>query len=172
MNRNCWVWNNICGGGELKRVFHYETEIGLIGIAEEDGYISDIMFGIEGPEGAEKVETRLIRKAFGQIAEYLSGTRKSFDLPLLVEGTEFQEKVWNELLKIPYGETRTYGKVAEAVGNPKAVRAVGAANNRNALPIIIPCHRVVGAKGSLTGYSGGLEAKRKLLEIEEKNKVK
>lgn len=154
----------------MKKIFHYETEIGLIGIAEEDGYISDIVFGNDGPEGAEKGETRLIRKAIGQIAEYLTGKRKSFDLPLMVEGTEFQEKVWSELLKIPYGETRTYGQVAEAVGKPKAVRAVGAANNRNALPIIIPCHRVVGAKGSLTGYSGGLEAKRKLLEIEEKNK--
>lgn len=154
----------------MKKIFYYKTEIGLIGIAEEDGYISDMVFGSEVPEGAEKGETRLIRMAFDQIEEYLSGKRKVFDLPLLIEGTKFQEKVWNELLKIPYGETRTYGQVAEAVGKPKAVRAVGAANNRNALPIIIPCHRVVGAKGSLTGYSGGLEAKRKLLEIEEKNK--
>lgn len=154
----------------MKKVFNYETEIGLIGIMEENGYITDIVFGSEVPDGAVKGETRMIRKAFDQIEEYLSGKRKVFDLPLLVEGTKFQEKVWNELLKIPYGETRTYGQVAEAVGNPKAVRAVGAANNRNALPIIIPCHRVVGSKGSLTGYSGGLEAKRKLLEIEEKNK--
>lgn len=154
----------------MKKVFNYETEIGLIGIMEENGYITDIVFGSEVPDGAVKGETRMIRKAFDQIEEYLSGKRKVFDLQLLVEGTKFQEKVWNELLKIPYGETRTYGQVAEAVGNPKAVRAVGAANNRNALPIIIPCHRVVGSKGSLTGYSGGLEAKRKLLEIEEKNK--
>jgi methylated-DNA-[protein]-cysteine S-methyltransferase len=87
---------------------------------------------------------------------------------LLVEGTEFQEKVWKELENIPYGETRTYAQIAEAVGKPKAVRAVGAANNRNTLPIFIPCHRVVGSNGSLTGYSGGLEAKRKLLEIEAK----
>lgn len=154
----------------MKKIFYYKTEIGLIGIAEEDGYISDMVFGSDGPEGAEKGETRLIRMAFDQIEEYLSGKRKVFDLPLMIEGTKFQEKVWNELLKIPYGETRTYGQVAEAVGKPKAVRAIGAANNRNTLPIIIPCHRVVGAKGSLTGYSGGLEAKRKLLEIEEKNK--
>ncbi|ETA80509.1 methylated-DNA--[protein]-cysteine S-methyltransferase [Youngiibacter fragilis] len=154
----------------MKNAFNYETEIGLIGIMEENGYITDIVFGSEVPEGAVTGETMMIRKAFDQIEEYLSGKRKVFGLPLLVEGTKFQEKVWNELLKIPYGETRTYGQVAEAVGKPKAVRAVGAANNRNALPIIIPCHRVVGSKGGLTGYSGGLEAKRKLLEIEEKNR--
>lgn len=156
----------------MKKVFYYDTEIGVIGIAEENGYISDMVFGKDGLIDAEIAETRLIKKAFGQISGYLSGTRKSFDLPLLVEGTEFQEKVWNELLKIPYGETRTYGQIAEAVGNPKAVRAVGAANNRNSLPILIPCHRVVGANGSLTGYSGGLDAKRKLLEIEEKNRFR
>jgi len=172
LNRNCGYGYNICGGGNLKKIFYYETEIGLIGIAEEDGYISDIVFGKDGIKGAETKESRLIKKAFSQIGEYIAGIRKAFDLPLLVEGTEFQETVWKELLKIPYGETRTYGQIAEAVGKPKAVRAVGAANNRNALPIIIPCHRVVGANGSLTGYSGGLDAKRKLLDLEERNSVK
>jgi methylated-DNA-[protein]-cysteine S-methyltransferase len=152
----------------MKKLFYYKTEIGQIGIAEEDGYITDVVFGNDVLQGAEMAETRLLKKAYGQIEEYLLGIRKAFDLPLLVEGTEFQEKVWKELENIPYGETRTYAQIAEAVGKPKAVRAVGAANNRNTLPIFIPCHRVVGSNGSLTGYSGGLEAKRKLLEIEAK----
>lgn len=156
----------------MKKVYYYESEIGLIGIAEEDGYVSDVVFGSDSLPGIVTCETSLIKKAFGQIAGYLLGIRKGFDLPLLVEGTEFQETVWKELQRIPYGETRTYGQVAEAVGKPKAVRAVGAANNRNRLPVIIPCHRVVGANGSLTGYSGGLDAKRKLLELEANNKEK
>jgi len=152
----------------MKKLFYYKTEIGQIGIAEEDGYITDVIFGNDVLQGAEMAETRLLKKAYDQIGEYLLGIRKAFDLPLLVEGTEFQEKVWKELENIPYGETRTYAQIAEAVGKPKAVRAIGAANNRNALPIFIPCHRVVGSNGSLTGYSGGLEAKRKLIEIEAK----
>lgn len=156
----------------MKKVFYYESEIGAIGIAEEEGYVSDVVFGRDLLSGIEIRETGLIKKAYGQIAGYLSGIRKEFDLPLIIEGTEFQETVWRELQRIPYGETRTYGEVAEAVGKPKAVRAVGAANNRNRLPVIIPCHRVVGANGSLTGYSGGLDAKRKLLELEANNKGK
>ena len=90
----------------------------------------------------------------------------TFDLPLLFVGTEFQEKVWNTLLEVPYGETRSYGWMAEMIGNPKAVRAVGTANGSNSISIFAPCHRIIGSNGSLTGYGGGLPAKKFLLELE------
>lgn len=106
----------------------------------------------------------LIQKQF---TEYEKGIRKVFDLPLNLKGTEFQKKVWNALLEIPYGETRSYQEIAIQIGNPKAVRAVGGACNRNPIGIIVPCHRVVGKNGSLTGYAGGLEYKKLLLEKEK-----
>jgi methylated-DNA-[protein]-cysteine S-methyltransferase len=103
-----------------------------------------------------------------QLAQYFEGRRTSFDLQLTLSGTEFQLDVLNALGRIPYGETRTYREIATAIGRPKAVRAVGAANGRNPLPIIIPCHRVIGADGSLTGFGGGLAAKTFLLELESR----
>lgn len=102
-----------------------------------------------------------------QFTEYEEGARKAFDLPLHIKGTEFQKKVWNALLEIPYGETRSYQEIAIQIGNPKAVRAVGGACNRNPIGIIVPCHRVVGKNGSLTGYAGGLDYKKLLLEKEK-----
>ncbi len=104
-----------------------------------------------------------------QILEYLDGSRQSFDIAYKAEGTEFQKQVWKALAEIPYGETRTYKQIAEAVGNPKVSRAVGMANNKNPLLLLIPCHRVIGADGSLTGYAGGLEMKKMLLELEKKH---
>jgi methylated-DNA-[protein]-cysteine S-methyltransferase len=101
-----------------------------------------------------------------QLEEYFSGRRRRFDLPLDLRGTDFQKRCWQELLEIPYGETRSYAQIARAIGNPQAVRAVGLANGQNPIAIIVPCHRVIGSDGSLTGYGGGLEAKRKLLELE------
>jgi methylated-DNA-[protein]-cysteine S-methyltransferase len=101
-----------------------------------------------------------------QLEEYFAGRRRQFDLPLDLHGTEFQKRCWQELLKIPYGETRSYADVARAIGKPSAVRAVGLANGQNPIAIIVPCHRVIGSDGSLTGYGGGLETKRKLLELE------
>jgi len=101
-----------------------------------------------------------------QLSEYFAGRRKHFDMPLDPEGTEFQLSVLNQLLQIPYGETRSYKDIAEAIGDVKAVRAVGNANGNNPLPIVIPCHRVIGSNGSLTGFGGGLEAKRYLLGLE------
>lgn len=115
-------------------------------------------------KGAEEV--RLLAKAVHQLEEYLGGKRKSFDLPLDAAGTEFQQRVWKELEKIPYGETRSYADVARTLKNGKASRAVGAANGKNPLSIIVPCHRVIAADGSLGGYAGGLEIKSKLLELE------
>lgn len=102
-----------------------------------------------------------------QLKEYFAGKRDRFDLPLNFHGTEFQKKVWNALLDIPYGETRTYGEIATAIGNPTAVRAVGAANGRNPISIVAPCHRVIGSSGELTGFAGGLAAKETLLVLEE-----
>ena len=101
-----------------------------------------------------------------QLDEYFAGTRRSFELPLAMSGGAFELRVWDELLAIPYGETSSYGEIAERIGNPGAARAVGLANGRNPIAVIVPCHRVIGADGSLTGYGGGLERKRALLDLE------
>ena len=101
-----------------------------------------------------------------QLAEYFAGDRQAFDLPLAASGTAFQQRVWTALREIPYGQTTSYGKIAASIGLPDAARAVGVANGQNPLPIIVPCHRVIGADGSLTGYGGGLAAKRWLLDLE------
>lgn len=106
-----------------------------------------------------------------QIQEYLNGNRKEFDIPLLLVGSEFQKRVWNELLKIPYGETESYLGLSKRLGDEKAIRAVATANGANAISIIVPCHRIIGSKGELTGYAGGLQAKRKLLQLEMKDKA-
>jgi methylated-DNA-[protein]-cysteine S-methyltransferase len=103
-----------------------------------------------------------------QLEEYFNGERREFDLPLRMHGTTFQQRVWRELMEIPYGETRSYGEQAKRIGNPNASRAVGLANGRNPIAIVVPCHRVIGADGSLTGFGGGLERKRWLLAHEER----
>lgn len=108
----------------------------------------------------------LLREASRQLGEYFAGKRRAFELALEFRGTDFQRRVWAALLTIPYGETRTYGQIAEQIGSPTAVRAVGAANGRNPLAIIAPCHRVIGMNGSLTGFGGGLDAKAHLLSLE------
>ena len=108
----------------------------------------------------------IVALALAQIAEYLNGTRREFDLPLDLRGTEFQRRAWSAVAGIPYGETRTYTDIARTIGKPQAVRAVGAANGANPLPLVVPCHRVLGSDGSLTGYGGGLDVKQKLLEME------
>ena len=112
--------------------------------------------------------SRHLRHLKKQLKEYFAGKRKSFDLPLLTPGTDFQKAAWNELLKIPYGETISYHKHAEAINNPGAVRAVGSANGSNRIAIIIPCHRVIGSDGTLVGYGGGLQRKKWLLDHERK----
>ncbi|MDR6842537.1 methylated-DNA-[protein]-cysteine S-methyltransferase [Pseudoxanthomonas sacheonensis] len=108
----------------------------------------------------------ILDMARAQLDEYFSGTRKQFDLPLAPQGTPFQTEVWHTLATIPYGETISYAQLAQRVGKPTAMRAVGAANGRNPLPIVLPCHRVIGADGSLTGFGGGLPTKQFLLELE------
>lgn len=112
--------------------------------------------------------TALTDVVFQQVTEYLNGRRREFDFPYTLHGTEFQRKVWRALCAIPYGETRTYGEIAAAVGSPKACRAVGMANHRNPILIAVPCHRVIGANGKLVGYGSGLDMKESLLQLEKK----
>ena len=114
-------------------------------------------------------ETDLINNTRKQLDEYFAGNRKQFDIPIKLDGTDFQIKVWKELLKIPYGETCSYLDIAKCIGNPKASRAVGMANNKNKIIIIVPCHRVIGSNKKLVGYACGLEVKEKLLELEREN---
>lgn len=111
--------------------------------------------------------TELLRQTFYQLQEYFGGKRKTFELPLLLSGTDFERTVWDTLRKIPYGETRSYAQIARSIGREKAFRAVGQANHRNPLPIVVPCHRVIASDGKLGGYACGLEAKRKLLALEK-----
>lgn len=119
-----------------------------------------------GPDARADPEGGVLPAATRQLAEYFAGQRRHFDLPLALRGTAFQERVWQALTEIPYGATWSYGRLAERIGNPRAVRAVGLANGRNPISILVPCHRVIGADGSLTGYGGGLERKQWLLAHE------
>lgn len=151
----------------MDKLFYYDTQIGKLGIREDEIGITNIYFreiNIGGDVVLE--ESPLIKKAYVQLKEYMEGKRTTFDLTLNLKGTEFQKKVWIELTKIPYGETRSYKDIATAIGNENASRAVGMANNKNPIPIIIPCHRVVGSNKNLVGYGGGLYIKEKLLNIE------
>ena len=153
----------------MKNFYFYNYKLCKLGIAEEDGNICGVFFKTsETPDGFEKAETPLIKKAAVQLDEYFNGKRKIFNLPLKLNGTDFQIDVWKALQTIPFGETRSYGEIAKAIGKPKASRAVGMANNRNPIVIIVPCHRVIGHDGSLTGFGGGIELKRRLLELEQK----
>ena len=132
----------------MKKIFYYDTYAGRIGIAEENGAITHLIFS-ERDWTVE--ETDLIKETKRQLDEYFAGKRKEFDIPTRLEGTEFQKRVWEELRKIPYGKTVTYKDIAEAVGCPKGFRAVGLANNRNPISIIYPCHRVIGSNVQKTG---------------------
>jgi methylated-DNA-[protein]-cysteine S-methyltransferase len=155
-------------------IFYYDYSLCSLGIEEYKGSINRVFFTYrhthinKKPDDYTVMETSLIKKAAKQLEEYFEGKRKIFNLPIAPQGTEFQLKIWQALKHIPYGETRSYGEIAFNAGNPKACRAVGMANNRNPIVILIPCHRVIGSNGSLTGFGGGLELKKKLLELEAK----
>lgn len=149
--------------------FYYETEIGKIGIVENGTAITNMYFGDIIPQDVDIQETPLLKKANEELQEYFSGKRKNFDLPLKAEGTDFQRKVWKALQEIPYGETCSYKDIAENIGNIKASRAVGMANNKNPIFIFIPCHRVIGSNGKLVGYAAGLDVKERLLDMEKRN---
>jgi methylated-DNA-[protein]-cysteine S-methyltransferase len=147
---------------------HYavmNTSVGPVTVASTDRGLAAVHFGNSVPDGAV-VDNSANREIVQQLSEYFEGKRTRFELPLDVEGTAFQKSVWNELLRIPYGETRSYGDIAKALGKPAAARAVGMANHNNPVAIVIPCHRVVGQNGSLTGYAAGLQLKQQLLSIE------
>ena len=153
----------------MKKAFYYETAIGRIGIAEQDGALTNIFFGnTVTPKEFIEEETPLLQKAAAQLREYAAGQRTQFDLPLAFEGTPFQQQVWKALLDIPYGKTCSYRQLAEAIGKPTACRAVGAANGRNPLSLVVPCHRVIGTNGAPVGYAGGLAMKKRLLDLEKR----
>lgn len=151
----------------MKNVTYISTEFGKVGIAEDEIGITDVFFKSEEPQkNLQENETPLLKEAARQLLEYFAGSRKEFDFPLSMSGTEFQVAVWKALQTIPYGETYSYKKIAEQIGNPKACRAVGMANHKNPICIIVPCHRVIGHNGKLVGYGSGLKMKEKLLKLE------
>jgi methylated-DNA-[protein]-cysteine S-methyltransferase len=140
-----------------------DTPIGTLWLSRDQHGLARIDF--HGPDGARSADP-LLAEAEAQLHAYFAGERRRFELPLSARGTDFQRSVWAAVEAIPYGATTTYSALAATVGRPSAWRAVGAANGRNPLPIVIPCHRVLGAAGGLTGYGGGLEGKRALLDLE------
>lgn len=145
--------------------YTYPFPVGNLTIGEEEGALRCITAG-EFPGTGRLEETELIKETRRQLEEYFEGKRKDFDLPLDMRGTLFQVKVWKALQAIPYGEVRTYKQIAEEIGHPKAVRAVGMANHVNPFIIVVPCHRVIGTDGKLTGYAAGLDKKSFLLRLE------
>jgi len=146
----------------------YESPFGNIVIESDGSAIIGLKTESDAkPIGKNEVNTLTDITAM-QLKEYFVGKRKKFDIPLNPQGTDFQRSVWKALQDIPYGKTRSYKQIAQAIGNPKACRAVGMANNKNPIWILIPCHRVIGTDGSLTGYGGGIEMKKKLLKLEKK----
>lgn len=150
----------------MKAVWTIDSPIGPLTLGEENGKLTELLFGRIPLPGAREEETPLLKRVQRELAEYFAGKRTEFDLPLDPRGTEFQRRVWEALLTIPYGETCSYAHIAQLAGSPKGFRAVGMANHSNPISILIPCHRVVGKNGSLTGYGGGLPAKEYLLELE------
>lgn len=151
----------------MKNIYAYNTKVGYISICDNGKEITEIFYGTKPRLDHKVIESPLIKEAKRQLDQYFDGTLKTFDLPLLLEGTDFQKRVWNALQEIPYGKTKSYKEIAEKVNSPKAYRAVGTANNKNPISIVIPCHRVIGSSGKLVGYGGGLDIKETLLNIEK-----
>ena len=160
----------------MRYTIKIKTPIGPLFLSEENNALTGISFSdkdtrtYQAGRQAEikEQETPVLAETKRQLEEYFAGKRKEFDLPLSMRGTSFQKMVWEELLKIPYGETVTYGEIAARINNPRAGRAVGMANHHNPISIVVPCHRVIGADGRLTGYGGGLQIKESLLDLEKK----
>ena len=150
---------------ETEHYCWYDSPIGILKIAEDDQGITEVSFQEE--IGADQKEGSLyLEMTLRQLEEYFAGIRRSFDVPLSLQGTEFQKKVWHALKEIPYGHTACYQEVAAMIGNEKASRAIGNANHHNPVVIIVPCHRVIRADGSIGGYGGGIERKKYLLNLE------
>ncbi len=152
----------------MDNLYFYDTPIGRVGITANEEVVTGVFFGEPDEQCGYKIhETPLIKETAAQLKEYFAGTRKSFRVPLEMAGTAFQKAVWDALLKIPYGKTASYGDIAKAIGKPMASRAVGGACHMNPIPLLVPCHRVVGSDGSLTGFGGGLSVKEFLLNLEK-----
>jgi len=151
---------------------HIASPVGALLLVMDGAGLRQIVFAKNGqpaePQPDWQEDSAAFQEVTTQLKSYFAARLKTFDLPLSPEGTPFQQLVWGELLKIPYGETISYGELARRIGNPKASRAVGLANGSNPIPIVIPCHRVIGSNGKLTGYGGGLPIKEKLLALEHK----
>lgn len=146
--------------------YYYDSPIGILEISTTEEELISILYVDEKRENTE--QPKILKEVIKQIQEYFNGERKEFDIKFKLKGTDFQEKVWNALTHIPYGETVSYKYIATKIGNEKAVRAVGNTNGRNVINIVVPCHRVIGSNKSLTGYGGGLDRKLWLLQHEEK----
>lgn len=151
---------------------YLESPIATLLLAADADGLQQILFSTDArparPEPAWQEDAPALAEVARQLKAYFAGELKEFDLPLFPQGTSFQQKVWGELRKIPYGETLSYGELARRIGNPRACRAVGLANGSNPISIVIPCHRVIGSNGKLTGYGGGLPIKEKLLALEKR----
>jgi methylated-DNA-[protein]-cysteine S-methyltransferase len=142
------------------------TPVGPLHLSAGDGGLTGLRFGLDAISGERDDDHPVLVAAARQLGEYFAGERRDFDLPLAPAGTPFQLGVWEQLRLIPYGTTVSYGELAHRLGSPSASRAVGLANGRNPIAIVVPCHRVIGADGSLTGFGGGMAAKRTLLDLE------
>lgn len=152
----------------MTSLWYYQTPLGQMGIAEREGYVTHVFFGgMVGPKKAVMQETPVLARAAEEISEYLAGSRREFTVPWMPDGTPWQQRVWQGLCAIPYGQTCSYGALARALGALGASRAVGRANGANPIALLIPCHRVIGADGRLTGYAGGLGPKKALLALEQ-----
>jgi methylated-DNA-[protein]-cysteine S-methyltransferase len=143
-----------------------DTPVGPLLLTADGDALTGLWFGVKPVAGTRDDDDPVLVAAVTQVREYFAGERTSFDLPLAPDGTDFQRRVWEQLRLIPYGTTVSYGELARRLGAPSASRAVGAANGRNPIAIVVPCHRVIGADGSLTGFGGGMDAKRVLLDLE------
>lgn len=156
----------------MKQYCTYQSPIGRLLLVGCDGVLEKLHFANSSTQnniaGDWQYDEQCFVEVLRQLSEYFAGKRQGFDLKIAPRGTAFQERVWQELRKIPFGGTASYGEIAERIGNSKASRAVGMANGKNPIPIIVPCHRVIGKDGSLTGFGGGLDVKKQLLALEKK----
>ena len=155
----------------MRKYCYYQSPIGKLLLLGDEGALEELHFPNSQqqkqiPEDWQYDEA-CFKNVLQQLAEYFAGKRQTFELEMAAKGTAFQKRVWQELQKIPFGQTASYGEIAERIGNSKASRAIGMANGKNPIPIIVPCHRVIGKDGSLTGFGGGLDVKRQLLKLEK-----
>lgn len=163
----------------MKETLRMESPVGALRLSAEGGALTELLFDdaqelrakSKSDDATPAVAGETVRRAAAALEEYFAGARTTFDLPLALAGTDWERRVWAALLEVGYGETASYADIAKAVGNPKGVRAVGRANGRNPVSIIVPCHRIIGAKGALVGYGGGLPRKEWLLAHERRSKT-